>query len=62
MSQLGYKNLEIVEFLHGLFIGSSYQKSKQVGYGLSLKQIYQILNSYAILAPEKTEYLIDFIP
>lgn len=62
MSQLGYRNLDIVEILHEYLVGKDFKDSGEITAVFDLFTSYNILTSYARLAPDQTKYLNDFIP
>lgn len=62
MSQLGYRNNNVLEALHSNLVGPEYEITGEIQGQYDLFTLYNIITSFARLAPEKTEYLKDFVP
>lgn len=62
MSQLGYRNLDLVEILHEYLVGKNFKQTGEIASVYDLFTTYNILTSYARLAPDQTKYFSDFVP
>lgn len=51
MSQLGYRNAEIIEILNGYLVGEKFEQIGEVHEQYDLFTLYNILTSFARLAP-----------
>lgn len=62
MSELGYRNLDLVNILHECLIGEEFKITGEFTSEYDLFTTYNILTSYARLAPDQTKYFTDFVP
>ena len=62
MSQLSYRNLDLVEILHECMVGKDFKATGEVKAVYDLFTTYNVLTSYARLAPDQTQYFNDFVP
>ena len=62
MSELGYRNLDLVNILHECLIGEEFKITGEFTSEYDLFITYNILTSYARLAPDQTKYFTDFVP
>jgi len=62
LSQLGYKNEEVIEILWGYLVGPDYEKTGEISEQYDLYNLYNIITSFARIAPKASKYLEAFIP
>lgn len=62
MSQLGYRNAEVIEALHGYLLGAKYKETGEVEAVYDMFTLYNLITSYARLVPQNADYLTCFVP
>lgn len=59
---MGYKNEEVIELLWGYLVGPDFEKTGEIAEQFDLYTLYNILTSFARIAPKTSKYLEAFIP
>ena len=62
ISQLGYRNDNVLEVLHRHLVGPDFENSGEISGQYDLYSLYNIVTSFARIAPDQTHYLKDFVP
>ena len=62
MSQLGYRNAEVIEVLHGYLLGPKFKETGEMDAVYDMFTLYNLITSYARLVPNNAVYLTCFVP